>query len=171
VYTSLHDGSAAGRRHARALCPPGAERCPVDGEPAGVFARLLSAVAAPDGSVLVTGRLGDEGQGLRMVDPVTGAVRTTVVAAAGVGDVSVVGGSALVAGGPTLYLFASVQDDDGTREVLAEVDVGSGRTVVDRDLDEDVAAASRYPVGRRSADDRRVRHPREHTQLLWFLGP
>jgi hypothetical protein len=106
-----------------------------------------------------------------MVDPVTGAVRTTVVAAAGDGDVSVVGGSALVAGGPTLYLFASVQDDDGTREVLAEVDVGSGRTVVDRDLDEDVAAASRYPVGRRSADDRRVRHPARAHPAAVVPGP
>jgi hypothetical protein len=104
-----------------------------------------------DGSVLVAGRLDEGGYGLRSVDPRTGAVRTTVVVPAADGDVSAVGRSALVAESATVYLFVSVDDDDGTREVLAAVDVGSGRVVADRDLGEDVAAASRYPVGRQLA--------------------
>jgi hypothetical protein len=104
-----------------------------------------------DGSVLVAGRLDEGGYGLRSVDPRTGAVRTTVVVPAADGDVSAVGRSALVADSATVYLFVSVDDDDGTREVLAAVDVGSGRVVADRDLGEDVAAASRYPVGRQLA--------------------
>jgi hypothetical protein len=104
-----------------------------------------------DGSVLVSGRLGEGGYGLRTVDPATGAVRTTVVVPAGRDDVSVVGRSALLDGAATVYLFVSVESGDGTREVLAAVDVASGQVVSDRDLGEDVAAASRYPVGRQLA--------------------
>lgn len=174
-------------------------RAAVDLTPAtpGVFARLVSAVATPDGgayalltpadrdvaqtlvtvrgdaiagtvpvprvedvwgmhlladgSVLVTGRLGREGYGLRVVDPVTGAVRTTVVVPAGDGGVTAVGRSSLIPGSPVLHLFASVEDDGGTRELLAAVDVASGRVVTDRDLGADVAAASRYPVARQLA--------------------
>jgi hypothetical protein len=104
-----------------------------------------------DGSVLVSGRLGDSGYGLRAVDPATGAVRTTVVVPAGRDDVSVVGRSALLDGAATVYLFVSVESGDGTREVLAAVDVASGQVVSHRDLGEDVGAASRYPVGRQLA--------------------
>jgi hypothetical protein len=104
-----------------------------------------------DGSVLVAGRLGEGGYGLRTVDPASGAVRTTVVVPAEDGAVSAVGRSALVDGGTTAYLFVSVEGDERTREVLAAIDVASGRVVADRDLGEDVAAASRYPVGRQLA--------------------
>jgi hypothetical protein len=100
-----------------------------------------------DGPVVVTGRLAHEGYGQRVVDPATGAVRTTVVVPAQDGEVSAVGRSALLAGSATLYLLASVEDDDGTRDLLAAVDLASGRVVADRDLGEDVAAASRYPMG------------------------
>jgi hypothetical protein len=100
-----------------------------------------------DGPVVVTGRLAHEGYGQRVVDPATGAVRTTVVVPAQDGEVSAVGRSALLAGSATLYLLASVEDDDGTRDLLAAVDLASGRVVADRDLGEDVAVASRYPMG------------------------
>lgn len=170
-------------------------RAAVDLTPAtpGVFARLVSAVATPDGgahallspadrtvpqslvtvrgdaiagtvplprvadvwgmhlvaggAVAVAGRLGEESYGVRVVDPATGAVRTTVVAPARDGDRSAVGGSALLPGASTLYLFASVEDDEGTRELLAAVDLATGQVVGNRDVAEDVAAASHQPVG------------------------
>jgi hypothetical protein len=170
-------------------------RAAVDLTPAtpGVFARLMSAVATPDGgayallspadpdvaqalvtvrgdaiagtvplprvedvwgmhlladgSVLLAGRFGEGGYGLRVVDPATGAVRTTVVVPPRV-DVAAVGRSALLSGGATAYLFFSVDHGGGARERLAAVDVASGRFVAERNVGEDVAAASRYPVGR-----------------------
>ncbi|MFD2094048.1 hypothetical protein [Blastococcus deserti] len=170
-------------------------RAAVDLTPAtpGVFARLVSAVATPDGgayallspadraapqslvsvagnavagtvplprvddvwgmhllaggSVAVAGRLGDEGYGVRVVDPATGAVRTTVVAPAGDGDRAADGRAALLVGASTLYLFFSVERDDGTSDVLASVDAATGQVLEVRDVGEDVAAASRYPVG------------------------
>jgi hypothetical protein len=173
-------------------------RAAVDLTPAtpGVFARLISAVATPDGgayallspadlevaqvlvtvrgdliagpvplprvedvwgmhlladgSVLVAGRLGEGGYGLRVVDPATGAVRTTVVVPPA-GDVSAAGRSALLPGGATAYLFFSVDHGETTWERLAAVDVASGRLVAERNVGEDVAAASRYPVGRQLA--------------------
>jgi hypothetical protein len=103
-----------------------------------------------DGRLLVTGHLGREGYGVRTVDPASGAVQTTVVVPPGAGAAEAVGRSAWWPGTTTLHLVVSVTDDDGTREVLAAVDPASGQ-VLTRDLGEDVAAASRYPMGRQLA--------------------
>jgi hypothetical protein len=159
----------------------------------GTFARVVSAVAAPDGgafallspadrtlqqslvtlrgdaiagvvpvprvedvwgmhvldggSVAVTGRLAGEGYGLRVVDPATGAVRTTVVLP--VEDVvrSSTGRSALSRDSRRLHLFLSAVTDAGVREALLEVDVATGRVRAERDLSDDVAAVSTFPVG------------------------
>ncbi|MGY1804386.1 hypothetical protein ACI78T_14000 [Blastococcus sp. SYSU D00922] len=99
-----------------------------------------------DGTVVVTGRLPGEGYGLRVVDPVTGAVRTTVVLSAGDDVRSSTGGSALGTQS-RLFLLLSVTTDGGVREALLAVDVATGRVLAERDLDEDVAAVSAHPVG------------------------
>lgn len=97
-----------------------------------------------DGTVLVTGRLADEGYGLRVVDPVSGAVRTSAVLPAG-DDVRASTGSSALAG-PRVHLFLSVTTDAGIREQLLAVDVATGRVEAERDLGDDVAAVSAYPV-------------------------
>ncbi len=104
-----------------------------------------------DGSVLVAGQLAREGYGVRVVDPATGAVRTTVVAPAGDDVRSATGRSALPAGSGRLYLFLALETADGARERLVAVDVATGGVLADRDLADDVAAVSAYPVGRQVA--------------------
>jgi hypothetical protein len=101
------------------------------------------------GSVVVTGRLGPGRYGLRIVDPATGAVRTTVLSPSGAGAAT--GGSTVSAAGRKLYLFLSIETDGGLRERLIAVDAVTGRTLDDRELADDVAAASAYPVGRQLA--------------------
>jgi hypothetical protein len=107
-----------------------------------------------DGGVVVTGQLRDgdrSGYGFQVVDPATGAVRTTIVLGVEEGTVSASGLSALAPGSPSLFLFLASEVGDGTRERLAAVDVGTGRLLAARDVREEVAAVSRYPVGRQLA--------------------
>ena len=104
--------------------------------------------ALPDGTVAVTGRLPD-GYGLEVVDPATGTVRTTVLAPASRRTDEESGRSAVL--GSTLYLFLTAQSGDGIREELFAVDTATGQVLADRDLADDVAAASQYPVGRQLA--------------------
>ena len=104
----------------------------------------------PDGAVAVTGRTA-EGYGLEVVDPATGAVRTTTLAPAGARTDAESGRSTMAPGSSTLYLFLTVQSGDGGREELFAVDAASGQVLADRDLADDVAAASQYPVGRQLA--------------------
>ena len=103
----------------------------------------------PDGTVAVAGRLGAEGSGVRVVDPSSGGVRSLVVVPAGRGET--VGGSALLRGSATLHLFVSVSDGDRSTELLAAVDLTGGQVIAERDLTDDVAAASHVPVGRQLA--------------------
>ena len=86
-----------------------------------------------------------------MVDPATGAVRTTTLAPAGDRTDAESGRSTMAPGSSTLYLFLTVQSGDGIREELFAVDAASGQVLADRDLADDVAAASQYPVGRQLA--------------------
>jgi hypothetical protein len=46
-----------------------------------------------------------------------------------------------------LYVFLSVVTDAGVREALVAVDVGTDRVLAERDLGDDVAAVSTFPVG------------------------
>ena len=82
-----------------------------------------------------------------MVDPATGAVRTTVLAPASRRTDSESGRSAVLAGS-TLYLFLTRRVGGRRREELFAVDTATGQVLADRDLADDVAAASQYPVGR-----------------------
>jgi hypothetical protein len=105
----------------------------------------------PDGTVAVTGRLQppgqpDAGYGFHVVDPVTGAARTTSVPY-GTGAVSSFGRAALSPDGRTLFLFLSVERQTGVRERLLAVDPLSGATVAERDLTDDVATVSQAPAG------------------------
>jgi hypothetical protein len=104
----------------------------------------------PDGTVVVTGRLA-EGYGVEVVDPATGAVRTTVLVPPGGRTGSASGRSAVAPGSTTLYVFVTVESGDGTREQLFAVDAATGQVLADRELAADVAAASQYPVGRQLA--------------------
>lgn len=103
--------------------------------------------ALPDGAVAVTGLLAD-GYGVEFADPATGQVRTTVLAPSGSRPDSEDGRSALSPDGATLYLMVSVVAGDDVREQLFAVDTASGKVLTRRDLAADVAAASRFPVGR-----------------------
>jgi hypothetical protein len=100
-----------------------------------------------DGSVAVTGRLAD-GYGLEVVDPATGAARTTVLAPEEDGAVVETGRSALAPDSSTLYQFMATENENGSSERLFALDAATGRVLAHRDLADDVAAASQYPVGR-----------------------
>jgi hypothetical protein len=106
--------------------------------------------ALPDGAVAVTGLL-PGGYGVEFADPATGRVRTTLLAATGRRPDSEDGRSALSADGGTLYLAVSLVAGDDVREQLFAVDTASGRVLSRRDLADDVAAASTYPMGRQLA--------------------
>jgi hypothetical protein len=93
----------------------------------------------------VTGRPAEE-YGVVVADPVTGAVRTTVLTPAGRRSDPESGRSALSPGSPTLYLVLTVESGDGNQERLFAVDTATGQVLAD-----DVAAASQYPVGRQLA--------------------
>src|SRR5829696_8717202 len=67
------------------------------------------------GAVAVTGRLADEGYGLRVVDPVTGAVRTTVLLPPGDDVRTSTGRSAVSTSATRLYVFMSVLTHAGVR--------------------------------------------------------
>ena len=163
----------------------------------GVFARLVAAVASPDGgayalltpadrglpqslvtvgadfaiartvplprvddvwglhvlaggAVAVTGRLAD-GYGVEVVEPATGAVETTVLAPTAGRTDAESGRSVVSPDARTLYLFMTVQTGDGGTERLFAVDPASGQVLADRDLADDVDAASQYPVARQLA--------------------
>jgi hypothetical protein len=105
----------------------------------------------PDGTVAVTGRLQpvgepDAGYGFHVVDPVTGAARTTSFPY-GTGAVSSFGRTALAPDGRTLYLFLSVFTQPRPRERLVAVDPLSGAVQAEQDIDDEVAAVSRTPAG------------------------
>ncbi|MFP5371255.1 MAG: hypothetical protein ACLGI3_10980 [Actinomycetes bacterium] len=105
----------------------------------------------PDGAVAVSGRLQDAGvpgggYGFHVVDPATGAGRTTTVPY-GEGAVSSFGHSALSPDGRTMYLFLSVATRTGVRERLIAVDAVTGAVVAARDLRGAVAAVSEAPAG------------------------
>jgi hypothetical protein len=105
-----------------------------------------------DGTVVVSGqvRTGDgAAAGFQTVDPRTGAVGTHVVVPYGPGTVSGAGRSAL--GGGTLYAVLTVQVGDDVRERLFALDPRTGAVLAERDLTDDVAAASRVPMGRQLA--------------------
>ncbi|UOY01924.1 hypothetical protein [Blastococcus sp. PRF04-17] len=107
---------------------------------------------ADDGAVVVSGQLRtpDGGaSGFSVVDPATGAVSSRVVVPLRRGTVSATGRSALAGG--ALYLFSTVERDDGVDERLVAVDVRTGVVVEDRDVTDDVAAVSQAPVGRQLA--------------------
>jgi hypothetical protein len=120
------------------------DRCP---SPALTTSR---ASALPDGAVAVTGRLAEE-YGVVVADPVTGAVRTTVLTPAGRRIDPESGRSALSPGSPTLYRVLTVESGDGNQERLFALDTATGHVLADRDLADDVAAAWQYPVGRQPA--------------------
>ncbi|MDP9460426.1 MAG: hypothetical protein M3Q22_09310 [Actinomycetota bacterium] len=105
----------------------------------------------PDGAVAVTGRLQDTGvpgggYGFHIVDPATGASRTTTVPY-GEGAVSSFGRSALSPDGRTMHLFLSVVTETDVGERLIAVDPVAGTVVAERDLGDDVAAVSEAPAG------------------------
>src|SRR4051794_32114250 len=89
--------------------------------------------ALGNGAVAVTGRLAD-GYGVEVVDPATGAVRTTVVSPNGRRPDSESGRSALSPDGATLYLVLSVVSGNDVREQLFAVDTRAGRVLHQRDL-------------------------------------
>ena len=115
------------------------------------IADVSAAHLLPDGTVAVTGRLQAAavpggGYGFHVVDPVTGAARTTSFPY-GTGAVSSFGRTALSPDGATLYLFLSVVTQPVTRERLVAVDPLSGAVRAEHDLTDDVAAVSRTPAG------------------------
>jgi hypothetical protein len=122
----------------------------------------------PDGADAVTGRTA-EGYGLEVVDPATGAVRTTTLAPAGARTDDETGRSVTTPGSSTLYLFLTVQSGDGGREELFAVDAPSGQVLHHRDLAADVAAASQYPVGHQLAG--LVARPEGGATLVFDASP
>jgi hypothetical protein len=101
-----------------------------------------------DGRVAVVGLLSaEQGYGVALVDPASGAATTTVVAPFAAGTVA--GGSALT--GATLYQFISRGTADGASEQLVAVDLGTGSVLARRNLGDDVAAASLAPIGKQLA--------------------
>jgi hypothetical protein len=101
----------------------------------------------PTGEVVVTGDLADgSSYGAVVVDPVTGAARTTPIVTASDDRLSANGRSAIE--GSTLYLFVTVQTGSGQLERLASVDLATGVAPVIRNVAEDVARASQLPINR-----------------------
>jgi hypothetical protein len=92
-----------------------------------------------------------DGYGVELADPVTGQVRTTVLVPAGRPTDEESGRSAVSPGSATVYVFLTVDSGDAVREQLFAVDTATGRVLADRDLADDVAAASEYPVDRQLA--------------------
>ncbi|WP_448627790.1 hypothetical protein [Geodermatophilus sp. URMC 64] len=105
----------------------------------------------PDGTVAVAGRLPSSALGFEVVAPGNGDVRTVPVVPAERGTVSADARSALSPDGRTLYLVSTVETGAGIREALAAVDAATGRVLAERDLAEDVAAASAFPLARQLA--------------------
>jgi hypothetical protein len=104
----------------------------------------------PDGTLAITGRLQAAGvpgggYGFHVVDPVTGAARTTSFPY-GEDAVSSFVRSALAPDGRTLYLFASVVTQPTTAEGLVAVDPASGAVLAGQDLGDDVGAVSKMPA-------------------------
>jgi hypothetical protein len=124
---------------------------------------------ADDGSVVVVGDLGAEGYGLRVVDPATAAVRTTVLLPRPDDLHSSTGRSAMAPGSGRLHVALSVATRAGVREVLLAVDVPSGRIRAERDLTDDVDASSAYPVGDQLAG--LVPRPRGGVTLVFDASP
>jgi hypothetical protein len=130
-------------------------RAAVDLTPAtpGVFARLMSAVATPDGGAYALLSPADPDVAQALVTVRGDAIADTLPRPR-VEDVwgmhLLADGSVLLAGrfGEGGYGLRVVDHGGGARERLAAVDVTSGRFVAERNVGEDVAAASRYSVGR-----------------------
>ena len=68
-----------------------------------------------------------------------------------------------------LYVFLSVVTDAGVREALLAVDVGTDRVLAERDLGEDVAAVSTFPVGDQLAG--LLPRPRGGVTLVFDASP
>jgi hypothetical protein len=104
-----------------------------------------------DGGVAVVGplRAGDAqgGYGVVVVAPGTGAVRTIRAVAPRRGPVLAFGRSALSPDRRTLYLFVSTLGRGSAQERLLALDLASGHVLAERDLADDVAAASSSPAG------------------------
>src|SRR4051794_11159369 len=107
----------------------------------------------PDGRAAVLGELppadgGPGGYAVAVVDPATGAARTTVAVPFDPHDVDGIGRSALSADGRTLYLFVtSLGQQPAFPEELVGIDLGSGRVAARRVVTDDVAAVSVFPAG------------------------
>jgi hypothetical protein len=101
----------------------------------------------PDGEVAVAGDLADGSTyGAVVVDPATGTSRTIPVVTASDDRLSADGRSAVR--GSTLFLFVTVQTGSGQLERLAAVDLAGDAGPLVRNLADDVALASRYPISR-----------------------
>src|SRR6478672_5225619 len=105
-----------------------------------------------DGRVALTGPLdptGDAptGYGFAVVDPATGAARTTAIVAFGPPPALATGRSALSRDGRTLFLFLSVVAGSVKQKRLVAADALTGVVLSDRDLSNDVAGASREIAG------------------------
>ena len=105
----------------------------------------------PDGGVVISGRfepaVGGGGVGFGVVDPLTGALRTTVVAPLPDGGRPVFGLSALARDGRTLILFVTVGEHPVYPQELLAADVATGQVLARRDLAGDVAGVSLFPAG------------------------
>ena len=109
-----------------------------------------------DGTLAIAGRLQPAhdprgGYGFAVVDPVTGAARTTTVVPYGKGAASAFGRSALGPDGRTLYLFVSVTTSTFTRERLLAVDATTDAVLAEHDLAADVATVSQAPMRHEAA--------------------
>ncbi len=99
-----------------------------------------------DGTVAVVGQLADgSGTAAVVVDPATGAARTTRLLQAPDDRTSVDGSSAVL--GSRLHLFVTLETGDGRVDRLVAADLGTDSVLAVRDLAEDVARASRQPIG------------------------
>jgi len=107
---------------------------------------VVATYLLPDGSVAVAGRLPSSALGFEVVDPVDGAVRTVPAVPTGRGTVAADARSALSPDGRTLYLVTTIDSGDGIRETLTAVDAATGQVLSERDLADDVAAASAFPI-------------------------
>ena len=105
-----------------------------------------------DGTVLLAGALPrPEGYGFAVVDPVTGAARSTAMVPYEQGTVLAFGRSALATDGLSLTLFVSTEVGSRTSDLLYTADVATGDMLAGRDLFEEVRPVSLRPVGVYSA--------------------
>ena len=116
------------------------------------FAHVADLHVLLDGRAVVVGELGpvDDaggGYGIAVVDPGTGATRTTVAVRFDPDTVTAFGRSAVSADGSRVFVFVSAV---GRRpefpEQLVAVDVGTGQVVARRAIADDIARVSAFPA-------------------------